>query len=318
MKKKEMNAKKILALGPNPAWQKTLFFKEMNPGKVNRAHAMQSFASGKGINFCRAARCWGNREVELLQFAGGRTGEDLCAYLKAEGIPSLTVKIAAATRICCTCLPSGQPMTELIEPSPRIRPEEIRQYHALLRDNLSRFAGVAFCGTLPAGCPIEIYRHAAEIINAAGLPLLVDSWQDITPVLETGNNIIFKVNTEEIKLVAAETDIVRAINKVLTEYSLTAVAVTDGPGKAYLAYDHKLFTYELPVLDKIVSSLGCGDTNAAVFLSEYLAGTEPEAAFARGLAAASANCLSATCGNFDTNAAAELYAKIKINADILK
>jgi fructose-1-phosphate kinase PfkB-like protein len=309
--------KKMLALGPNPAWQKTLFFNELCPGEVNRAHDMQSFASGKGINFCRAARCWGNEQVELLQFAGGDTGKQLCQYLEEEGILNQTVQIKQATRTCYTCLSVDQAMTELIEPSPPIEEREIQQYHDLLRRNINRFEGAAFCGTLPTGSSIEIYRRAAEIIKDANLPLLIDSWQNIAPVLETGGNIIFKVNAEEIKIVANEKDTIDAIRTLLNKYDLEAVAVTDGPGKAYLACGGKLYIYELPVLDKIVSSLGCGDTNAAIFFSEYLAGTPQEEAFARGLAAASANCLSATCGDFIEETAAELYAKIKINATIL-
>ena len=149
------------------------------------------------------------------------------------------------------------------------------------------------------------------------MPLVIDSWQNIAPVLEVGGNLIFKVNAEEIKLVADDKDTIKAIKTVLNKYNLKAVAVTDGPGKAYLASGNKLYIYELPVLDKIVSSLGCGDTNASIFFSEYLAGTSLEDAFACGLAAASANCLSSTCGDFFKETASELYAKIKINATIL-
>ncbi len=313
----ESRFKKMLALGPNPAWQKTLFFKELNTGAVNRAYDMQSFASGKGVNFCRAARSWGNEHAELLQFAGGDTGIQLCQYLKTEGISNYTVSTQHATRTCLTCLSGNHAMTELIEPSFPISENEMNQYHGLLHNNISRFAGAAFCGTLPNGSSIKIYQHAAEIIKEANLPLLIDAWQNIDSVLKVGGEILFKVNVEEIKLVAGEKDTITAMTKVLKEYNLKAVAVTDGPGKAYLASGSKLYTYELPVLDKIITSLGCGDTNASIFLSEYLAGAPVEEAFASGLAAASANCLSAMCGDFVREAATELYAKIKINATVL-
>ena len=46
-----MSAPVLLVLGPNPAWQKTLFFDAFRPGQVNRAHRLEEFASGKGINF---------------------------------------------------------------------------------------------------------------------------------------------------------------------------------------------------------------------------------------------------------------------------
>ena len=313
----ESRFKKMLALGPNPAWQKTLFFNELCPGEVNRAYDMQSFAAGKGVNFCRAAKNWGNKHAELLQFTGGDTGRQLCQYLETEGIPNQTVNTGHATRTCYTCLSANLAMTELIEPSFSISDNEIRQYHDLLRKNIKRFAGVAFCGTLPDGSPIEIYRKAAEIVKEAELPLLIDAWQNIESIFEVGGEIIFKVNADEIKLVANEKDTVAAIKKILNIYNLKAVAVTDGPGKAYLTCGGKLYIYELPVMDKIISSLGCGDTNAAIFLSEYLAGASIEKAFASGLAAASANCLSTMCGDFIRETAAELYAKIKINATIL-
>lgn len=309
--------KKMLALGPNPAWQKTLFFNELCPGEVNRAHDMQSFASGKGVNFCRAARSWGNEQAELLQFAGGDTGKQLCQYLETEGIPNHTVNTEHPTRTCYTCLSVDQAMTELIEPSFPISESEMQQYHDLLCNNIDRFAGAAFCGTLPTGSPIEIYRRAAEIIKEANLTLLIDAWQNIAPVLEVGGKIIFKVNAEEIKIVANEKDTIDAMRALLNKYDLEAIAVTDGPGKAYLACSGKLYIYELPVLDKIVSSLGCGDTNASIFFSEYLAGTSIKEAFARGLAAASANCLSPTCGDFLQETAAKLHTEIKIKTTIL-
>lgn len=309
----ESRFKAILVLGPNPAWQKTLFFKTFRAGAVNRAEEMQSFASGKGINFCRAARSWGNLQTELLQFAGGDTGQRLCRCLNEEGIVHRTVKVKNATRTCYTCLDAGdQSMTELIEPSFPIGAAGTRRFHQWLRQNIGRFDGAALCGTLPTGSPIEIYRRAAEIVREARRPLLVDSWQHIAPVLEVGGKLIFKVNAEEIRTVAAVADTVEAVKIILNRYAPEAVAVTGGPGSAYLAAAGKIYRYELPKLDRIVSSLGCGDTNAAVFFSEYLAGTAPEEAFRLGLAAASANCLSATCGDFDSGTAGKLYGKIKV------
>ena len=66
--------KKIAVLGPNPAWQKTLFFKNFIRGAVNRARRMEELPSGKGINFCRALKCHGRAESLLIQFCGGENG----------------------------------------------------------------------------------------------------------------------------------------------------------------------------------------------------------------------------------------------------
>ncbi|MFA7232276.1 MAG: carbohydrate kinase family protein, partial [Victivallaceae bacterium] len=182
----------------------------------------------------------------------------------------------------------------------------------MLQANLSNCAGVAFCGTLPTGTGIELYVRTAETIKAAGLPLLVDSWQNIAPVLKVGGNMILKVNAEELQVITSENNTEKALSAAINSFPLSAIAVTDGPGNARLAFDHQLYSFELPKLEHIVSPLGCGDTAAAVFLSEYLRGKELPDAFASALAAASANCLTAVCGSFDITNAKRIQKEIVI------
>ena len=76
---------KIAVLGANPALQKTMFFKEFRYGEVNRARRLESFPSGKGINFCRAAASWGRAAGVLFQFSGGENGKFVTDGITAEG-----------------------------------------------------------------------------------------------------------------------------------------------------------------------------------------------------------------------------------------
>ena len=69
--------KKIAVMGANAARQKTLIFDRLCPGEVNRAVSMSEIPSGKGINFCRAARNWNRAEAVVIQFAGGDNGKYL-------------------------------------------------------------------------------------------------------------------------------------------------------------------------------------------------------------------------------------------------
>ena len=50
-----INKPLITVIGANPAWQKTLFFREFIPGRVNRAYKEENYSSGKGVNF--SAHC---------------------------------------------------------------------------------------------------------------------------------------------------------------------------------------------------------------------------------------------------------------------
>ena len=69
--------------------------------------------------------------------------------------------------------------------------------------------------------------------------------------------------------------------------------------KSIAAADGKiLISYQLPEIKDIVSTLGCGDTASAVYSSCLAEGISFDIAFKKALAAASANCLSSTCGNY--------------------
>ena len=65
---------KILVFGANPAWQKTLYFGTFRRGEVNRAEKLELYAGGKGVNFCRAAKCRDIALTRLYQFSGGANG----------------------------------------------------------------------------------------------------------------------------------------------------------------------------------------------------------------------------------------------------
>ena len=133
----------IIAVGLNPAWQKTLFFPQFIPGEVNRAVNVSLFPAGKGINFARAAKIWG-AEVLVSQFLGGETGSLIKEGLKQEKIKHLTVDVASQTRTCTTCLcGKSNQMTELIEPSAKIPSRLANALKSKTIGKISLFSGVA-------------------------------------------------------------------------------------------------------------------------------------------------------------------------------
>jgi fructose-1-phosphate kinase PfkB-like protein len=306
--------KSILVLGPNPAWQKTLFFPEFRYGHVNRAAEMMVFPSGKGINFSRAARCWGTTQTLLFQFAGGEIGGRLRRELDREGLKYLHIETEAETRTCTTCLcrKSGT-MTEIIDPTPPLPRENVEQMLDAIRRNIASCSAVSITGTVPGGMKTDLYRQTAALACENGLPVLVDSWQNIDEVLALGGEMILKVNLDELAKITGVREPRRAIEIVFERYPVCAVAITDGPETAYAATREQAWSFQLPVLEDVVSPLGSGDTNAAVLFSEYLAGTSFEQAFAHALAAASANCLTPLCGSFERSASESLYRRIIIS-----
>ena len=309
-----MSKPHILALGPNPAWQKTLFFPDFRFNAVNRARRCDLCASGKGINFVRAARCHGAADAEVLQFAGGSNGARLEKFLADEGLPFVSVRSAAETRCCITCLGGGDnSTTEIIEPSGPISPKESEALLELFRRKIAAgAAGAAFCGTTPDGTDPDFYAKAVKLVTAARIPLLLDAYRGIDDILKSDVAIILKINREELSLLTGTEGIAAGLRKLFAEApALRFAAITDGPGTACASDGSRFVAYTLPRLAEVVNPIGCGDTASAVLLSGFVAGDDPFFAFRQALGAASANALNAFPGHFDRKEEERIAAAIR-------
>lgn len=309
----QKNDNTIFVIGANPAWQKTLTFNELIVGEVNRAENVDCFHSGKGINFCRVNNFWNKFPSRLFQFAGGDTGKSICTGLNEEKINHTTIPVDSSTRVCTTCLcKKTGVMTELIEPSSPLNEQQLALMFNAVEKDIHKCIGLAICGTIPQGTDIEIYIKIALLANKHNIPLLIDSWQNIQPVLKISQNTILKINYSELKHITGEMSPEKAITKIINQYQLKSVAITNSASSAFLGTDSGIWEFMLPRLDSVVNPLGSGDTVAAIFFNEYLSGTGLPKAFAYGLAAASASCLTTRCGYFERTVMNEIYQQINI------
>ena len=299
---------KLAILGPNPAWQKTLFFPDFTKGAVNRARKLEELASGKGINFCRALGCSGQSSFTLIQFSGGDNGAKLDAALKKTDMDFISIPVSGPTRCCTTCLDeNAQIMTELIEPSFPASSDEVQAMLTAFEKTLVHSSGAAFCGSLPDGTDPTLYVKAALLAAKYKALLLIDACRDLDEVFAAGAAIVLKINKEELEKLSGIQGVAPGMKKLFNEFpSLKYAAITDGPEMAFASDGTQLASYTLPPLPYVASPLGCGDTASAILLSELCSQTPLFPAFQKALAAASANCLNPTPGNFLPEEAAKL------------
>ena len=302
------NIAKILIAGPNPAWQKTLMFNNFIQGEVNRADSMREFASGKGVNTARAIATWHQATSTVLQFAGGENGARLIARLQADDIANIVIRTAANTRCCTTCLSENGEMTEIIEPAGTPTEEELDRYVAKFAELVPDCDGIIVCGTAPGSSSAQLYHKMAGV-DIMNKPLLVDAPEFARPLLESGKAQVLKINLAEAMRLTGKNSREQALAAV-PELGVPVAGITDGPNPAWLFAGGRIWRYNLPKLEKMVSPLGSGDTASGVFFCELLRQTPPEEAFKFALAAAQANCLSFFCGHFPIAEAAVIYSQI--------
>ena len=307
---------RILVCGPNPSWQKTLTFDEFRPREVNRAKDLDCRASGKGINFARAVRTWGTAHPAVYQFAGGMNGQKLNAWLRQEGVESVSREIVGETRCCTTAL--GRKcacMTELIEPSPPVTPDDVDFLKNQILSALPDADALALCGTLPEG-PLEgFYAALAKEAVRLNKPVLMDSVAHFDETLSAGVRHL-KINSGELLTVTGASDPEAAALDLLNRFPLQCAAITDGPDKAFIAWRGVIHRISIPPLSGIRNPLGAGDVCSGVMLSKLLAGASPVDAFTSGLAAACASCLTQYAADFDRAEALRIRGEMRIEAAV--
>ncbi len=305
---------RILVCGPNPSWQKTLVFDEFRPCEVNRAQERDCRASGKGVNFARAVRTWGTAEPVVYQFAGGANGRNLNEWLRREGIESVTREIGGETRCCTTVLcRKCATMTELIEPSPSVAPDDADALKRSVLDALPHADALALCGTLPSGPLAGFYAGLAAEAVRAGKPVLMDSVEFFDETLAAGVRHL-KINSGELLSVTGASDPEAAALALLDRFPLECAAITDGPAKAFIVRRGVVRRISIPPLPGVCNPIGAGDVCSGVMLSELLAGADPADAFTAGLAAACASCLSQFAAKFDRADALRIRGEMRIEA----
>ena len=303
--------KKILVSGLNPAWQKTLIFPALQWGEVNRAAKAECTASGKGINFARAAKTWRKADALVLQFAGGITGKLLTDVLDQEQIRHFTAVSEAKTRVCTTVISQNpHSVTELIEPSETIPEETVRRLFQMAVKALPEADALAVCGTYPPGVSQDFYTSLIGEASHAGKFVLLDSFMNVEQSLQAGVSLL-KVNLEEIFKLSGKADIFSAIGCCMERYPVKMIAVTAGPDNGYFFNGRELYQLAPPKIGKVENTIGAGDTCSSITLSEIVNGTDPMEAFLLGLSAASASCMTQVCAYYDKNTALELRKTVR-------
>jgi fructose-1-phosphate kinase PfkB-like protein len=304
--------KNIIVLGLNPAWQKILLFPELITGEINRASSVSYSPAGKGINFAKAAKAWGWRDITVGQFIGGVTGENIIRELKGRKIKDISVKITAPTRVCTTCIceKSGE-TTELIEPAGQVSSLAVKALKKALMDKLSCFSGISLCGTYPKGVGSDFYADITAAARKKGIPVMLDGFAGIRETLEQGFEIL-KVNMSEFGVITGEKNIYKSAKSFFRKYDVNMVAITAGRSNSYL-FDKNggAYEYSLPLISGIVNPIGAGDTVSAVLFCEILNGTQPHEAFRLALGAGTASCLSLFPAEFKIEQARKIADKIK-------
>lgn len=191
----------IYTITLNPALDRTIWIKGINPDDCNRIETEQLYAGGKGIDVSKVLTKFGVKN-KALGFVGGFAGEELEGLLINEGVACDFVRIAGRTRtnIIVNDM-SANTQTLFNAKGPTITAYELMLIiHKI--ENLAEPAYVVISGSLPLGVNPEIYRKIVEIAKGKGAKVVLDTDGEALLVGMQEQPNIIKPNIHELSRLA--------------------------------------------------------------------------------------------------------------------
>lgn len=293
----------ILTVSLNPAVDRTCRLGALQPGAVNRMDSAVSVAGGKAVNVTKVLRQF-RMPVAAVGFLGGAGGTLIQDALEQMGVECHFTTIAGETRTTTNVLEENGRVTELLEPGPMIKGEELKQFVKQFTGCLDGCELVVLSGSLPKGVPTDIYASLIKLCHMSGCQVILDSsGEALRQGVQAGPDLV-KPNKKELEFLAGRNlgsreEIVLAARELL-KFGVGSVVVSLGSeGLFWVDGEKALFRAAKKV--QVVNTVGCGDTVVASLSMSFLAKEEVEMAMDKAAAMAGANASTGENGDIPVN-----------------
>ncbi|WP_068773740.1 1-phosphofructokinase [Paenibacillus sp. FJAT-26967] len=299
----------------NAAIDKTYTVSSFEMNRVLRIGQMIAVAGGKGVNVARVARTLGE-PVTAAGFAAGFNGQFIRQGLDAEGIGHDFIEVPGESRLCLTVLDAQNgTQTELLEPGPEIPLPNLEELKSKIASLAAASTHVCFSGSLPAGCPADLYAELIRLAQHAGASAVLDASGDALAAGLEARPLLIKPNEHEIERLlgraASSDDDLAVCLRQLMGLGIRHVIVSLGGRGALAGSDGHLRRVQLPPV-AAVNPVGSGDAMVAGMVTAIRRGYGDADMVRFGAACGSANALHAQAGAVTMEEVERLYREIRV------
>ena len=290
----------------NPALDKTVEVSSLTLNAVNRITAMRTDPGGKGINVSKVVKKLGGRSI-ATGILGGKTGQTILAALDSAGIETQFLFAEGETRTNLKIIdPVAHTNTDINEPGLTVSAEVLDALLQKLLEMLTPGDIVVLSGSLPKGCPVDIYRAWTQECTAHGAKVILDAdGRQLAAGLE-GKTYMIKPNHHELaallgKKMDTPQELAQAARSLMEQYSIKKVVVSmGGDGALYLTADETIHAEGLKV--PVGSTVGAGDSVVAAlaFAEENGMSLAEAARLSTATGAANVMCSGTQAAEYDT------------------
>ncbi len=281
-RKKSASGCPALVLALNPSIDAEWRVDDVLWEEKNNVQSERRWAGGKGINVARWLKHLGGKPQLLLPL-GGRTGDELAGYLRAEKISARILPLHEPTRVNVIVTTKTGSQIRFNPLGPKLSPGEWRDVVKSVEKGLERMRAtglLVLSGSLPRGVPVTAYAELTKLAYRFGVLALLDCDGPAFAAAVKAYPFLVKPNEHELaqwwgKSLRSETEIVRAAN-TLSRTTGGWVLVSRGGKRGLLVNAVAGFkAFAAPPQVRPRNTVGAGDSLLAAVARQIQLGAAP-------------------------------------------
>ncbi|TFF98008.1 MAG: hypothetical protein EU547_02730 [Promethearchaeota archaeon] len=283
---------------------------------------------GKAISFAIAAREINSElDLNIIAFIGQEEITRYSRFLNKKDINYEFIEIKGNTRSNKTIIdPIKRITTHIREKGFKVTLTNIQQLKSIIKKRVEKDDFCVFGGSIPLGSNDDIYyelikiikkRQAISILDSSGIPLIKGCKAEpriIKPNLKELSQILNKKEIQSLTFkdpIKDSSELIQQANKLLS-VDLSLILITLGEKGSIILSNEYAYFGRVDLNEKIIDTVGAGDSFLAGFMVEYSQGKDILTCFRNAIAAGAASCLEMGPGILNRKTKTRLLKKIMI------
>lgn len=304
----------MIAVALDPILARRVTLKDLDRGKFYEAEEVFYIPEGGGINTGRMVGQYGE-DITVLGFLGGQSGIYAKEFLDRNEINSIFVRISSDTKNAISIVTEDGLETKILEPSPYVSSENLKDFYKLYRDSLKGEEGVSLSGTIPKGCPKDVYRDLFLIAKDLDKKVYLSYNLSMDrAIIEEDLDllVINRLDLEEVYKIRLDSyeDIIN-LGRSMVEARDTILAIEYDLDIYYVFHENRAYILELPYRLKLNRN-NCNDGFLAGFIISQIRNYDFDYGLRLGAASALASGIEYGEGFIDMVKMKEILSSIDL------